>query len=95
MEIKNWKEYPKVQEVKEKLDKCKNISNDKKAIYKSIEENKDKIIKELKEVYNINLVKIVKDSYYEKYKFAENEMNNGLIEIYCNNIKKSGLIYIY
>ena len=47
-----------------------------------IEENKDKIIKELKEVYNINLVKIVKDSYYEKYKFAENEMNNGLIEIY-------------
>ena len=33
-------------------------------------------------MYNINLVKIVKDSYYEKYKFAENEMNNGLIEIY-------------
>ena len=29
-----------------------------------------------------DLVKIVKDSYYEKYKFAENEMNNGLIEIY-------------
>ena len=72
----------KRQEVKEKLEKCKSISNDKKAIYKRIEENKDKIIKELKEVYNINLVKIVKDSYYEKYKFAENEMNNGLIEIY-------------
>ena len=32
----------KRQEVKEKLDKCKNISNDKKAIYKSIEENKNK-----------------------------------------------------
>ena len=39
-------------------------------------------------------------SIYEKYKIEQDSIFNkyshiGLIEIYCNNIKKSGLIYIY
>ena len=33
--------------------------------------------------------KIEQDSIFNKYSHI------GLIEIYCNNIKKSGLIYIY
>lgn len=71
----------KIKEVERKFKKYKKISNNKKSIKKYAEKVKGKILKELKEVYGINVVKEIRDDYYEKYNLAENDMNNGIVTL--------------
>ncbi|MBU5478545.1 hypothetical protein KQI69_04930 [Eubacterium sp. MSJ-13] len=72
----------KMKKVQEKLDKFESISKNKKEVYKYINEAKDRIKQELKDVYGINIVKEIKNDTYEKYNLWGQDILSGSVTIF-------------